>query len=106
LINTSWKLTELNGQKLPAQVQITLEIRENEAGGNAACNSYGSNFTQSGDKLTFSDTFSTMMYCEDVMEYETEYLAALGSVRSFQLKDGLLTLQDELGRTVLIFAGS
>ncbi len=28
LIDTSWKLTDLNGQKLPAEIQITLNHQE------------------------------------------------------------------------------
>ena len=48
LIDTSWNLTELNGQNLPTEIQITLNIKKDQAGGNSACNSYGSDFTQRG----------------------------------------------------------
>lgn len=104
LNNTSWKLTELNGKSLPSEILISLEIRDGEAGGTAACNSYGSSMILSGDKLTFSNPFSTMMYCEGVMEYETEYLAALSSVRSFQTEDGWLYLMDDKGTVILVFS--
>ena len=106
LIDTSWKLTDLNGQKLPAEIQITLNIKKDQAGGNSACNSYGSDFTQKGDKLSFSQIFSTMMYCEKGMEFETDYFAALGKITTFQLENDQLSLLDESGKVVLIFIRS
>ena len=106
LIDTSWKLTDLNGQKLPAEIQITLIINKDTAGGNSACNSYGSDFTQKGEKLSFSQIFSTMMYCEKGMEFETDYLSALGKIKTFQLENDQLSLLDDTGNVVLIFIKS
>ncbi len=106
LIDTSWKLTDLNGQKLPAEIQITLNIKKDQAGGNSACNSYGADFTQKGEKLSFSQVFSTMMYCDKGMEFETNYFAALGKIKTFQLEKDQLSLLDESGNVVLIFIKS
>ena len=106
LIDTSWKLTDLNGQKLPAEIQITLIIKKDQAGGNSACNSYGSDFTQKGEKLSFSQIFSTMMYCDKGMEFETDYFAALGKIKTFQLENDQLSLLDDTGNIVLIFIKS
>jgi heat shock protein HslJ len=103
LIDTSWKLTDLNGQKLPAEIQITLSIKKDTAGGVSACNSYGSDFTQKGEKLSFSKIFSTMMYCDKGMEFETDYFAALGKIKSYQLENDQLSLLDVTGNVVLIF---
>ncbi len=106
LIDTNWKLTELNGQKLPAEIQITLNIKKDQAGGNSSCNTYGADFTQTGDKLSFSQIFSTMMYCEKGMEFETDYFAALGKIKTFQLENDQLSLLDDTGNVVLIFIKS
>jgi heat shock protein HslJ len=106
LIDTSWKLTDLNGQKVPAEIQITLSIKKDTAGGVSACNSYGSDFTQKGEKLSFSQIFSTMMYCDKGMEFETDYFAALGKIKSYQLENDQLSLLDESGNVVLIFIKS
>jgi heat shock protein HslJ len=106
LIDTSWRLTDLNGQKLPSEIKITLNIKKDQAGGNSACNSYGSDFTQKGEKLLFSQLFSTMMYCDKGMEFETDYFAALGKIKSFQLENDQLNLLDGTGNVVLIFIKS
>jgi heat shock protein HslJ len=103
LIDTNWKLTELNGQKLPTEIQITLNIKKDQAGGNSSCNTYGADFTQTGDKLLFSQIFSTMMYCENGMEFETDYLTALGKIKTYQLENDQLNLLDDTGNVVLIF---
>jgi heat shock protein HslJ len=106
LIDTSWKLTDLNGQKLPVEIQITLNIKKDQAGGNSACNSYGSDFIQKGEKLSFSQIFSTMMYCDKGMEFEADYYAALGKIKTFQLENDQLSLLDDTGNVVLIFIKS
>ena len=106
LIDTSWNLTELNGQKLPTEIQITLNIKKDQASGNSACNSYGSDFTQKGENVSFSQIFSTMMYCDKGMEFETDYLSALEKIKTFQLENDQLSLLDETGNVVLIFIKS
>ena len=103
LEGTDWQLTELNGQKLPVYISITLGFKDGQAGGNASCNGYGGSYTLNGSALTIKDVFSTMMYCDGVMDYETDYLAALGEVRSFRLENDVLSLVDESGAVRLVF---
>jgi len=46
-----------------------------------------------GDKIAFSEVFSTMMACpepEGIMEQETMFLQFLGDVQRFEMADGQL----------------
>lgn len=104
LDGTEWQLTLLNGEKLPTGIIITLNFSDGQAGGNASCNSYGAGYRQDGSKLTFEPAFSTMMYCEGVMEYESDYLSAFGTVQSFLLEANTLSLLDASGQAILVFS--
>ena len=103
LNGTEWQLYELNGEKLPLYVQITLSFKDGQAGGQGACNGYGAGYVQDGSKLALEPAVSTMMYCEGVMEYEADYLAAFSKVKSFRLENDTLSLLDESGAVVLVF---
>ncbi len=103
LAGTSWRLSTLNGSVLPSEVDVTLNFEKDNAGGRAACNSYGGWFTQSGSKLSFGGLFQTEMWCEGLMDYESAYLAALGTVRSFMLNGDRLSLLDRSGNSALVF---
>ena len=103
LNGTDWQLVELNGQKLPAHIQITLGFQEDQAGGKAPCNNYGASYTQKGSKLIFDQANTTLMYCDGVMDYETDYFAAFSVVKSFRLENDVLSLLDESSTVVLVF---
>jgi heat shock protein HslJ len=47
-----------------------------------------------------------MMYCAKGMEFETDYLAELGKIKTFQLENDQLSLLDDTGNVVLIFIKS
>ncbi len=103
LDGTGWQLVEMKGTKLPLHVLITLSFEKGQAGGSGACNSYGSEYTQDGAKLSFGQIVSTLMYCDGVMDYEMGYTDALGTVESFRLEGDRLSLLDESGAVVLVF---
>jgi len=103
LAGSGWQLSQLNGRPLPADVQIGLEFKDGRASGSAACNTYGAMYAQSGAQLTFEQSVTTMMFCDGLMDYERDYLAALANVRSFQLEDDVLQMLDENGVALLVF---
>lgn len=103
LEGTTWQLSEMNGQALPPDILITLEFQDEQAGGTAACNSYGAAYTLKGDRLGFETPMATLMYCDGVMDYESEYLRTLPLVVSYQFSDGRLELLDEAGAHLLVF---
>jgi heat shock protein HslJ len=103
LTGTSWTLTEINGQRVLADSNPTLVFEADSAGGHGSCNSFGGDYEAENGKLTFDSIFSTMMYCEDTMEQETAYLAALQDATGYQVKDGNLLILDADGLVTLIF---
>lgn len=104
LEGTSWKLVEIAGQPVVTGSTPTLSFDEQgQAGGNGSCNSFGGEYQAGNGKLTFGPLMSTLMYCENTMEQETAYLAALQEAAGYEIKDGTLLILDANGQVVLIF---
>lgn len=77
--------------------EITLEfdLAEGRISGSAGCNSYFSEITIKGDRLTTSVVGNTEMYCMNpngVMEQEVAYVTALSLVESYHVQDGQLRI--------------
>ena len=104
LSGSSWQLVELNNEKLPEGVTITLAFGDKSIEGSGGCNSYSATYERSDSNLTISDITSTLMYCEDSSAYETEYFNALKSVGSFELAENQLTLSGDQDAIKLVFA--
>ena len=110
LDGTFYKLDSyLNSQGEPVDVlsniEITIEFKGSEIDGSAGCNTYFASYEVEGDSLTISQIGSTMMACEpEINEQETQYLAALESVASYQATDGQLQMMNADGETVLTFS--
>lgn len=103
LEGTEWQLIKMNGKELPPHILVTLGFNDDQAGGKAPCNSYSASYLQNGSELSFDPISSTMMYCEDSMDYETEYGSTLSTVKSFKLEEDQLSLMDGSGTEVLVF---
>src|SRR5512147_1691124 len=103
LDNTSWKLVKLGEKSVPAGIEINASFHGDQVTGKSACNSYFASYTQKNSNLSFSAAGSTMMACLDdgVMQWETDYLNALGNVKSFKLADGQLDLLNSSGTTIM-----
>lgn len=100
-----WKLESLNGSavKLNSGKPITLSFDGSKQGigGTAVCNKYfGSYITNSG-KLSFSEIGSTKMMCDDNLN-ESDYFSMLGSVDSYSVSGGKLSLTGK-GKTLAVF---
>ena len=101
LEDTRWSLLSYGTPDSPTALvgdtEITLEfdLAENRIGGSAGCNSYFSEITIKGNKLSTSVVGSTEMYCMDpngVMEQEVAYVTALSLVESYEIQDGQLRI--------------
>lgn len=103
LEGTSWNLVEIAGQPVVAGSNPTLSFEQGQAGGNGSCNSFGGSYEAGNGKLTFGPLMSTLMYCENSMEQETAYLAALQEAAGYEIKDGTLLILNANGQVVLIF---
>ncbi len=89
----NWYLTngtDADGEFDLGTSTVTLQfVDAGRAGGIAACNHYGSDFTINGDTVRFGEIVQTEMYCEPdaVMQLESRYLAALTAVTSAEVGD-------------------
>lgn len=79
---------------IPAGSTVTLAIDGTQAGGTAACNSYGSKIQVSGSSISISELLQTEMACLDnrLMALESAYLAALARVTTAARDEDSLVL--------------
>ena len=102
----SWQLIEGEGPDgevpLVDDAPVTLQIEDGEAGGTAACNSYGGSVEIGGERLRFQELFQTEMACpgEGVMASEAAYLDALHAVDRHARDGERLVLTGEETRLV------
>src|SRR6188474_1969891 len=96
LYNIKWSLKKIYRGDVMQIVETRAFIRfDNEkgsAGGNGSCNSFGSNFIITGDKVSFKNIFSTKMFCEAVQQIENDFLKRLKNANRFEIKDKTLFL--------------
>ena len=86
--------------------EITAVFQDEQVNGNAGCNNYFASYEAAGERLTIGLIGATQMFCgepENVMEQESEYLAALQSAASYQITNGQLQIANADGETVLTF---
>ena len=102
-----WRLVELEGQpSLPGggarepHLVFSSDSVDRVAGA-TGCNSMGGRYTAAGDRIRFSDLFSTKMACveEERMRLETRFVGVLGRVDRYAVSGDTLTLSE--GGTVV-----
>jgi heat shock protein HslJ len=108
-----WVLTSLHGEPPLQGTQITLEFRADTIGGFAGCNAYGGGpdsdaYTVEDDgTLEIPGLARTLQAClepEGVMEQEDAYFDTLTNAASYRVVNDQLEIQDETGKTILVFA--
>lgn len=94
LLAGDWRLAELVGTDLPAEVEVTLSLAEGRVTGLSGCNRYGGSYRLTGEGLALGPLAGTRMACGAAQSaVEAAYLAALGRVSRFDLaEDGALLL--------------
>lgn len=104
LDGTSWIVIEINGNPVPEGIMITSHFADGVIGGEAPCNVYSAEYTQSGSEMSIDPPIMTQMYCdeENVMETEEGFTLALDKVRQVELEGGLLFMQDAGGDVILL----
>lgn len=104
LDGTSWIVIEINGNPVPEGIAISAHFTDGVIGGEAPCNVYSAEYTQSGSEMNIDPPIMTQMYCdeENVMETEEGFTRALDSVKQVELEGDLLFMQDAGGDVVLL----
>jgi heat shock protein HslJ len=100
----AWSLVTLDGQPLPSDVKVTLQVdADGSLGGHGGCNQYGGPWSVEGEELSIGPLRSTLMAClEPAGAVETAYLGALEGATSWTVVDGELRIAGE-GAGELVF---
>jgi heat shock protein HslJ len=75
-------------------VETSIQFDQGKMGGNVGCNSFGGDYTQAGNSLSFGPIMSTEMYCEATSAQEQAVLSvfAAGGKLAVQLEGGNLVI--------------
>lgn len=97
LAGTSWRLVELNGERvIPGGEHLTLQFAADgqTVSGYGGCNQFSGPYTQNGALLQFGPLASTRRACEDpaLNTQETAYFQALESTTRYSTEGGQLLL--------------
>jgi heat shock protein HslJ len=107
LTGTEWVLVLINNREPVQGAEVTLSFDETTAGGTAACNSYGGDYTTSpGGTISFGEIVQTLMLCTEpdgIMELEEEYIDTLNLAESYRVINDRLEIQDQAGSVILEF---
>ncbi len=102
----SWLAEDIKGGGVIDRLQTTLQLgADGKVTGTGGCNRYMGTATVKGDAITFGPMAGTRMACTPaVMDQENKFHAALETVRSWHIAQGLLFLRDASGNVVLRFS--
>ena len=99
LENTRWKLNTLNGKKIftpesGKDIFIRFSSADKRANGFAGCNTFFGTYKSDKNKIAIGPLASTEMFCEAMMQTETEFFKALSTTIKFKIKGNYLQLYD------------
>ena len=99
MLHNIWMLEEINGQAIAGfEQRPSLEIYVEEARvvGFSGCNSFqGSLDSISASALIFGPMASTRKFCAETADLETNYMKAMGEVKSWEITGNRLFLLSE-----------
>jgi copper homeostasis protein (lipoprotein) len=106
-----WRLQALQDGERPNllsapehQPELELAADSDQVSGSGGCNLLMGSAQIKGETIRFSQLASTQMACTpEVMAFENRYGQALERVRRWSIDKRTLLLQDERGRTLLVF---
>ncbi len=98
LSGTLWQLRSQAGTAVNAQ--ITLQIVGNQISGLGGCNTYFATYEGIEDSLIVDEIGRTEIFCEQTMEAENNYLAALSSAATATREGSTMTIQTAMGDLV------
>jgi len=101
-----WELSLLNDKAPLSGTSISIQFTAGEKlGGSSGCNQYSGMYTASGNTLKIASPLaSTMMACpQEIMDQESEYLKALGEVKTYSVTGDQLTLFDTKEKNILVY---
>ncbi len=106
LPGTSWRVEDIEGQGVLAEVDSTITFDgDDKVAGEGGCNRYFGPVQIEDNKIRFENLASTQMACpEEIMAQEQRFLQALSRANSYSFALGLLLIMDESGTPILRFS--
>ncbi|MEX1660195.1 META domain-containing protein [Thioclava sp. 15-R06ZXC-3] len=101
--NVIWEVTEIAGQPVPANVEVTLTHPEKGLiAGNSGCNRYNGRISNQGGRVRVGELVGTRMACPaDVMAVEGAFHSNIARVDEVKIEDDRLQLMVD-GKPVII----
>jgi heat shock protein HslJ len=108
LLNTYWRLAELDGQQIvtPAgarELHVVLNSANQRVSGFSGCNRLMGGYVLAGDSLKFDQIAGTLMACAGDMDLEKRFLAAFPRVARWEISGETLRWLDGTGKTLATF---
>jgi len=108
LENTYWKLMRLGGEAVSVvdnqrEPHFILQAEQKRVAGSGGCNRMMGTYALDGSKLTFSQMAGTMMACQQGMDLEQAFYAALPRVATWRIDGETLELFEAGGASVAEF---
>lgn len=108
-VTGTWKLVSYGSasEQKPAvaDVDTSIEFKEGQVTGNVGCNGFGGKYEVNGDKITFSEVVSTLMFCEGTVgDQELATLAVLKESATYVLEGDTLTVTSADGNNAIVLA--
>ena len=102
LENTSWKLTDISGEKIPTKPDnvrfgnSTVNIGTDSINGSSGINSFFGSYTVNNGKITTKGIAGTLMAGpEELMKLEGRYLKALNDIKSYKIINNTLKIESD-----------
>lgn len=107
LVNTYWKLTQLNDKEITVsenqrEPHIVFNA-ENRISGSDGCNRMMGSYTLDGDNLSLGELAGTRMACMDGAEQADAFNKTLTKVTAYNLQGDALELHDDTGSVIARF---
>lgn len=110
LTGTTWRLVELDGEKVPLERGLNtphLIFQDNgRLAGASGCNRLLGSYELKGQRISFGQVGGTLMACMHHLEQEQTFLRALSWVQSWQISGRYLLLRDGSGKAIGIFVAA
>ncbi|MCY7362068.1 MAG: META domain-containing protein [Ignavibacteria bacterium] len=99
--DTGWILRSLNDKKIiipesGKEISVSFNSSGNKLNGFAGCNNFFGTYKKNNNLLTIGQLASTEMFCQSMMETETEFLKAMQKTVKYKISGDYLQLYDSV----------
>ncbi len=106
-LSGTWRLQAYGAvsNPTPAQAEAYLTFDQGNVSGKAGCNTFSGQYRVMGNKLLFSNLFTTLIACldENAMQQESLVLSGLNNAAGFTVQGENLIIYYDHGKSALLF---